>query len=88
MVIFQFLVQTPNFKESWIYTAFQKLPDIWTRWFKWAGFEKFDDPIWVHLLPYVVFFSLSVLLLKNFRKKQEMENKQLLTEYDFQYVSK
>ena len=34
------------------------------------------------MLPYVVFFSLSVLLLKNFRKKDEMEKLQLITEDD------
>ena len=83
LVIYQFLVQTPNFEDSWLYKTVEKLPDVWTKWVRWAGFEKFDDPIWVHLLPYVVFFSLSVILLTNFRKKDEMENNKLQTMEDF-----
>ena len=86
--MYQFLINTPNFEDSWIAKAIEKLDDIWIDWIKWAGFHKYDGPIWYHLLPYVVFFSLSVLLLKNFRKKDQMENKILFTDKDLENLEK
>lgn len=81
MVSFQFMVHTPNFKDSNIKVFF----DSWPTWAKtgwhWLGFEKFDDPINLKLLPYVIFFSLAVILSKNFNAKLQIEQRRLYT-YD------
>ena len=38
-----------------------------------CGLVKLEEPIWFHLVPYVIFFSLSVILLKAIRSKHEIE---------------
>jgi hypothetical protein len=41
------------------------------------GFEKYEDPIWVSLLPYVIFFSLAAILYDNFKHKKEIDSRQV-----------
>ena len=62
MVVFQFFVQAPGWENSRINTFFSDWPDFWATWIKWLGFVKYEDPINLKLLPYVVFFSLAVIL--------------------------
>lgn len=70
MVVFQFMVQSPGFETSGIKEFF----DAWPSWtmtiVKWCGFIKYDNPINLKLLPYVIFFSLAMILNKNFKEKQ------------------
>ena len=47
---------------------------------KWLGFYKYSNPIWVELAPYVIMFSLSILLHRNFKHKMEIERMELLRE--------
>lgn len=62
MVVFQFFVQAPGFNESKIHNYFENR-DAWLLTLgRWAGFVKFDEPLNLKLLPYVVFFSLAVIL--------------------------
>jgi hypothetical protein len=75
MVVFQFMVQSPGFEDS----KLKKFFDGWPSWtmtiVKWCGFVKFADPINLKLLPYVIFFSLAVILNTNFKQKQEIERR-------------
>ena len=48
-------------------------PTWWKTWVKWLGFKKFENPINLKLLPYVIFFSLAVALHQNFKKKLTVE---------------
>ena len=41
----------------------------------WCGYYKFESPIWVHFFPYVILFSLAVVLLSMFRTKLKYEEK-------------
>jgi len=75
MVVFQFLVQSPDFETSKIKKFFDSWPDYMITWSKWLGFVKFEDPINLKLLPYVIFFSLAVILSENFRAKLQIENR-------------
>lgn len=60
-------MQSPGFENSKIKQFFSEWPDWWSTWLKWLGFIKYEDPINLKLLPYVVFFSLAVILLQNFK---------------------
>ena len=79
MVSFQFMVHTPDFKDSEIKKFFDSWPETLITWWHWLGFEKFDDPINLKLLPYVIFFSLAVILSKNFAAKLKIEQSKLYT---------
>ena len=63
------MVHTPDFDTSKVKNFFDSWPDWAVASWQWLGFEKFDDPINLKLLPYVVFFSLAVILAKNFKTK-------------------
>ena len=69
MVSFQFMVHTPDFDTSNIKAFFDSWPDWAIAGWHWFGFEKYEDPINLKLLPYVIFFSLAVILAKNFQTK-------------------
>ena len=77
LVCFQFIVQAPGYENSKTYTFFQSLPQFWKTFFKWMGFEKYEEPIWVSLLPYVIFFSLAAILYDNFKHKKEIDSRQV-----------
>jgi len=40
----------------------------------WAGYYKFDKPIFYHFFAYVILFSFAVLIRGRFRQKQEMDD--------------
>ena len=75
MVVYQFMVQAPGWETSHVKQFFDELPDWWITLVKWFGFVKFDDPINLKLLPYVVFFSLAVILSKNFKAKLDSDRR-------------
>ena len=56
---------------------FDSWPSYMITWCKWLGFVKFEDPINLKLLPYVIFFSLAVILSENFRAKLQIEKRKL-----------
>ena len=62
MVVFQFMVQSPGWENSRLHNFFEHWPDWWGTWLRWLGFYKYDDPLNLKLLPYVIFFSLAVIL--------------------------
>lgn len=71
---FQFIVAMPWVEET-KWNLSQKA------WFEFLGFKNYqDDIIWHYLAPYVILFSLSVLLYRNFKKKAGFEKLELLVE--------
>ena len=82
MVVFQFLVHSPGWENSRLHNFFEHWPDWWGTWLRWLGFYKYDDPLNLKLLPYVIFFSLAVILQQNFKYKFTVERRQLYTTTD------
>ena len=87
MVVFQFMVQSPGWENSRLHSFFKRWPSWWQTWIKWLGFVKFDDPINLKLLPYVILFSLAVILHVNFKNKDTIERRQLYTSKDLQHLN-
>lgn len=68
-ITFQFVVNSPGHENSRLFKKYDGMSDSMKLAFKWLGFYPYQDPIWLELAPYVVLFSLSVLLNKNFKRK-------------------
>ena len=79
MVMFQFMVQSPDFTTSRVKKFFDSWPAWWLTLCHWFGFVKYEDPINLKLLPYVIFFSLAMILAKNFKTKLQIEKRKLYT---------
>jgi hypothetical protein len=43
----------------------------------WAGYYKFEPPIWYYFLPYVLMFFFAIILTQQFKNKAEREDKEL-----------
>ena len=84
MVVFQFMVQSPGWENSRLHNFFDNWPDWWETWIRWLGFYKYEDPLNLKLLPYVIFFSLAVILQQNFKYKFTVERRQLYTTSDLE----
>ena len=60
---FQFMVNSPGYDGSKIKEKIDNISDEWITLLHVVGFKKYDDKaIWYQLAPYVILFSLSVLL--------------------------
>ena len=72
------MVNSYGYDGSHLQEDFEGISDKWKSILKWFGFYTTDDPIWLQLAPYVILFSLSVLLHRNFKQKMQFENMRLL----------
>lgn len=78
----------PGYETGKLKEFFDSLPAFWLTWIKWLGFYKFDEPINLKLLPYVIYFSLSVILYSNFKRKNSYEMREMLTDESFKQQNK
>ena len=79
LTITQILTHAPEVETSRLAKAYNNMHLFWKQLLVIFGLVKYEDPIWLYLLPYVIFFSLSVILLANIRKKHEVEQRRLFS---------
>ena len=58
---------------------YDSLSPFWKSILYMSGFVKVERPFWKHLLPHVVLFSLSVIMLKTIRMKLAKDEIRLFT---------
>ena len=79
IIIYQFMVNSPGSKGSHLESIFDDLSENTKIIINWVGLKKYDDPLWRHLSPYIILFSLAILLYKYFKRKINIEKMQLIT---------
>ena len=69
----QIITDAPDVAGSGLAKFYDSLSPFWRSMLYIAGFVKVKRPIWLHLMPYVVLFSFSVIMLKAIRMKLARE---------------
>ena len=78
ILIFQFMVNNPGYETSTFKEWYGNLSPEWYNFLRWIGLEKYDDPIWERIAPYVILFSLSILLHGTFKRKKLIDKGELV----------
>ena len=63
LVLVQIMTQSKGIDNSRLEDIYEDMTPFWKGMLVIYGLVKYNEPIWLHLLPYVVLFSLSFILL-------------------------
>ena len=73
LAVIQITTCAPDITSSSLAKLYEGLSPAWKSLFHIVGFVKVEPPIYIHLMPYVVLQSFSVVMLKAIRMKLAKE---------------